>query len=389
MASEEGNDRDGETTNLRRATEEGTTREAETIIMRKTISPYDITSNDNPGSLLTHVQLKGENYDEWARALRTALRARKKFGFVDGSIKRPDEGSPDLEDWWTNNSLLVSWIMNTIESGLRSTMSHMEVARDLWEDIRERFSMVNGPRIPQLRAELVECKQRGSIIVSYFGKLKKLWEELANFEQMPMCKCGLCICNLGAVLEKKREEEKAHQFLMGLDETIYGTVRSNLLAQDPLPNLNRLYSTLIQEERVKIMSRGKEERGEVMSFAMQTDFKSRNRAEGKEKHTVCSHCNRTGHETDSCFQLIGYPDWWGDRARGTGRGNGRGRGGPRDMFGRGRGGLARANATQIFKEKGDASGLSGEQWQTLLNILNTTKIGATEKLTGKKARAFI
>ena len=35
-------------------------------LMRKTISPYDITSSDNPGNLITQVQLKGENYDEWA-----------------------------------------------------------------------------------------------------------------------------------------------------------------------------------------------------------------------------------------------------------------------------------------------------------------------------------
>lgn len=67
-------------------------------VIRKTISPYDITSNDNPGSLITQVQLKGENYDEWARSLRTTLRARKKFGFVDGSISKPDEESSDLED---------------------------------------------------------------------------------------------------------------------------------------------------------------------------------------------------------------------------------------------------------------------------------------------------
>ncbi|KAJ1438468.1 hypothetical protein SESBI_03084 [Sesbania bispinosa] len=37
--------------------------------MRRTISPYDITSNDNSGSLLTQVQFEGENYDEWAHAL--------------------------------------------------------------------------------------------------------------------------------------------------------------------------------------------------------------------------------------------------------------------------------------------------------------------------------
>ena len=166
------------------------------VVIRKTISPYDITSNDNPGSLITHVQLKGENYDEWARSLRTALRARKKFGFIDGTIGKPDDGSPDLEDWWTNNSLLVSWIMNTIEPSLRSTMSHMEVAMDLWNDIQERFSIVNGPRIQQLKAELVECKQKGLTIVTYYGKLKKLWEELVNYDQTLTCKCRLCTCNI-------------------------------------------------------------------------------------------------------------------------------------------------------------------------------------------------
>jgi len=60
--------------------------------------------------LITQIQLKGENYDEWARSLRTALRAMKKFGFIDGSIKKPLDDSTDLEDWWTINSLLVSWI---------------------------------------------------------------------------------------------------------------------------------------------------------------------------------------------------------------------------------------------------------------------------------------
>lgn len=75
------------------------------MIQRKTISPYDITVSDIPGSLITKIQLKGENYDEWARSFWIALRARKKFGFIDGTIQRPDERSPDLEDWWTNNSL--------------------------------------------------------------------------------------------------------------------------------------------------------------------------------------------------------------------------------------------------------------------------------------------
>lgn len=152
---------------------------------RKTISPCDITSLDNPGLSITQVQLIGNNYDEWGRSFRTALRARKKFDLIDGTIKRPDEKSLDLEDWWTINSLLVSWIRNTIKPTLRSTISHMEIVEDLWNDIRERFMMANGPRILQLKADLVECKQRG-------------------FEQIPVCKYGKCTCGLGAIFEKKQ-----------------------------------------------------------------------------------------------------------------------------------------------------------------------------------------
>jgi len=38
---------------------------------------------------------------------------------------------------------------------------------------------------------------------------------------------------------------------MGLDETAYGTMRSNILAQDPLSSLKKIYLILVQEEHVK------------------------------------------------------------------------------------------------------------------------------------------
>ncbi|RVW88922.1 hypothetical protein CK203_045069 [Vitis vinifera] len=202
---------------------------------RKMPTPYALTSNDNPGNIITQVQLKGENYDEWACVVRTALQAKKKYGFVDGSIKQPDNDSPELEDWWTINSMLVSWVFNTIEPTLRSTISYMENVKELWEEIKQRLSIANGLRVQQLKSDLVNCKQKGQ----------------------------------GKVLEKKQEEERVHQFLMGLDEDGYGTVRSNILSTEPLPNLNRVYAMIVQQEQEWTMTRTKEERGNPMSFAVQ------------------------------------------------------------------------------------------------------------------------
>ena len=70
--------------------------------------------------------------------------------------------------------MLVSWIRNTIDTDLRSTISHMENAKDIWEGIQERFSIATGPRIQQIKTRLNECKQCGMSMVAYYGKMKAL-----------------------------------------------------------------------------------------------------------------------------------------------------------------------------------------------------------------------
>ncbi|KAF7814920.1 retrovirus-related Pol polyprotein from transposon TNT 1-94 [Senna tora] len=235
----------------------------------KTSSFYTLSSNDNPGNLITQVQFKGDNYEEWAWAIRIALRAKKKIGFVDASITKPADDAQDLEDWWA-----------------------------------QRFSMGNGPRVQQLRTDLANCKLNGEAIVTYYGKLKMLWEELSNYEQVPVCNCTGCKCDLFGKMERKAEEDKVHQFLMGLDEEGYGTLRSNILSTNPLPNLNKVYAMTVQEERVKTVMKTKEEKSNPMSFAIQAG----NRNMGKDKSkTTCSNCKRDGHVAENCFQLIGYP----------------------------------------------------------------------------------
>ncbi|MCH83154.1 hypothetical protein A2U01_0003969, partial [Trifolium medium] len=291
--------------------------------------------------------------------------------------------------------MLVSWVLNTVEPSLRSTISYQENVKDLWEDIKERFSIGNGPRIQQIKSELAECRQTKMTMVAYYGKLKTLWDELANYQQIPICTCGECKCDIGKKLEKQREEEKVHQFLMGLDDALYGSVRSNLLATDPLPNLNRVYSTLVQEERVRSISRGKEER-DVVGFAIQARARgARGLAEPKDKYTdtPCSSCNRTGHDADNCFELIGYPEWWGDRPRREekhgARGRGRQRGGA--IHSRGRNGGFRANDVHVTGEsststndanKNALTGLSAEQWQMLVDLVSSQKGSVSDKMTG-------
>ena len=215
-----------------------------------------------------------------------------------------------------------------------------------------------------------------------------------DYDQIPICSCGKCECDIGSILAKKREEERVHQFLLGLDESLYGAVRSTLLAAEPLPPLNKVYSTLVQEERVKNVVRIKDDHSEIMALAVQGSYKGKGRGEARDKNLICTHCKKMGHEAGNCFQLVGYPDWWGERPRET-KVAGRGRGSV--SGGRGRGGVLRANVAQVATNsqapgistsmigegKQGVPDLNPEQWQSLLEIINSHKTNSATKMTGK------
>ncbi|XP_010274630.1 PREDICTED: uncharacterized protein LOC104609904 [Nelumbo nucifera] len=301
-------------------------------------SPFYLHPSDNPGVIISPVVLRGDNYDEWAKAMRTVFHAKNKIGFIEGKVTKPENEAPEIDLWWSVNSMLVAWVFNTVDPSLRSTITYMETVKELWDDLKERFSIDNGPQIYQIKSELANCKQHGQTVVAYYGKLKAMWDELGSYSKVPICTCG-CRCGAAAELVKEREEEKIHQFLMGLDDDIFGTVCSNILSMEPIPNMNKVYSMIIQEDRHRSLARGKEEQPDV---AQASQTSRDNKAASKDKTIVCNNCGRFGHEAKSCFQLIGYPDWWGDKPRGTltGRGAGRGKGG-----GRGRG-MAKPHAAQ-------------------------------------------
>ncbi|KAG7537939.1 Retrotransposon gag domain [Arabidopsis suecica] len=232
-----------------------------TEITRRRISPYDLSANDNPGSIISRPLLRGDNYEEWAINLETALYSRKKFGFLDGSIKPPTEDSPDYEDWKPINALIVSWIKMTIEPKLLSNISHKPIARDLWEHIRKRYRVSNGPRIQQLRRELANCQQVGLSIETYYGRLTKLWDSYNCYRPPLTCVCGNCTCDLSGKSERQREEDKVHDFLMGLDEDTFGIVRSNLMSLEPLPTLEFVYLKVTQDEDARIKKKKRFECG--------------------------------------------------------------------------------------------------------------------------------
>ncbi|KAG7532447.1 Reverse transcriptase RNA-dependent DNA polymerase [Arabidopsis thaliana x Arabidopsis arenosa] len=70
-------------------------------------SPYYLHPSDHPHHVLTPMLLNGDNYERWAKLTRNNLQAKRKLGFIDGTLTKPPSDSPDYPRWLQTNSMLV------------------------------------------------------------------------------------------------------------------------------------------------------------------------------------------------------------------------------------------------------------------------------------------
>ena len=118
----------------------------------------------------------------------------------------------------------------------------------MWDNLRKRYSIANTPKIHQLKTDFAACKQGSLEVVEFYSKLIGMWSELENYAKVPQCTCGKCECKIGSRITKMAQDKKTHQFLMGLNDEAFSTIRSQILALDPLPNLDVIFNMVTQEE---------------------------------------------------------------------------------------------------------------------------------------------
>lgn len=94
-----------------------------------------------------------------------------------------------------------------------------------------------------------------------------------------------CVCPAKSGTQKKEEEDKVHQFLMGLNE-IYVSVRNNLLIMNSLPSLDTIYNILLQDERQIQVTSTSQFNPESSSFNVNFSNKSQAQSILFKSHTI-------------------------------------------------------------------------------------------------------
>jgi hypothetical protein len=270
-------------------------------LIKNPSSPFFLKNGDHPGALLVSQPLTGENYNTWSRSMIVSLTAKNKMAFIDGSLPKPSPEDEAIYHAWTRcNNMIIAWILNLISKEIASSIIYIITCADMWQDLKDRFSQGNGPRIFQLQQILATLSQENLYVSQYFTKIKSIWDELDNYDPIPTCTCGGI-----RYVHEKHNRDHVFQFFMGLDDS-FSQIRGQILLNDSLPPINKVFSLVIQEDRQKEISITPLVHETPALMTKTTATKPGKWANRKEK-PICSHCGISGHTIDKCYRIHGFP----------------------------------------------------------------------------------
>ena len=156
-----------------------------------------------------------------------ALNAKNKLKIITKAYPEPDAESPLRALWERNNDMVISWILNTVTDQISNNLSFVNSASELWNELQDHYSQLDGHRIYQLSNEIAQLKQENCSIEVFYQRLKGFWDEMDALEAPYICTCN-CTCENGRLNGARENRKRLIQFLMGLDDS-YTNLRGQIL----------------------------------------------------------------------------------------------------------------------------------------------------------------
>ncbi|XP_076916032.1 uncharacterized protein LOC143575583 [Bidens hawaiensis] len=278
----------------------------ETLVSKLDISnPLYLHPSDSSTFSIINVKLKGtENYGVWANAMKLALQVKNKVGFINGKCLKSTNDEVLASHWDRCNSIVLTWILNSVCDELYAGQVYSESAFDVWEELRDTYDKVDGSIIFGMYQNINSLTQNGSSVSDYYHKLSTMWKQLDAMLQLPSCSC-----QASKSFNDFNTLIKLMQFLMGLDDA-YQPVRTNLLTRDPLPSVKAAFSIISREESHRNANGSSKTQTQNVGFVAKTNqFQDTKKGiyRGPNPNLKCTHCNKIGHTIERCFEIVGYP----------------------------------------------------------------------------------
>ncbi|RVW29625.1 hypothetical protein CK203_100964 [Vitis vinifera] len=210
------------------------------------ISPTTLESHSVQ---ITTIRLNGDNFLRWSQSVRMYIRGRGKMGYLTGEKKAPAVDDPNYAIWDAENSMVMTWLVNSMEEDISSNYMCYPTTRALENDN----------------------------VTKYFNSLKRIWQDLDLFNTYEWK-----YAEDGLHHKKTMEDNRIFKFLAGL----------NVEFDEKGPRVAIEGSTLVTT------SGGY---NKAAAFQRKSDERPR---------VWCDFCNKPRHIRENCWKIHGKPANW-------------------------------------------------------------------------------
>uniref|UniRef100_A0A2N9GQ49 Reverse transcriptase Ty1/copia-type domain-containing protein n=1 Tax=Fagus sylvatica TaxID=28930 RepID=A0A2N9GQ49_FAGSY len=279
------------------------------------------TNSESHSVQITTIRLNGDNFLRWSQSVRMYIRGRGKMGYLTGEKTAPAEADPTYATWDAENSMVMTWLVNSMEEDISSNYMCYPTAQELWENVNQMYSdLGNQSQIFELTLKLGEMRQGEDSVTKYFNSLKRVWQDLDLFNTYEW-----------KSVEDSRhhkkivEDNRIFKFLAGLNIEC-DEVRGRVIGRQPVPTIGDVFSEVRREESRRNVMLGKKGPGvAVESSALVAADANSSKAITYQRRTDdkpqvwCDYCNKPRHTRETCWKIHGKPANWksskpGDRS---------------------------------------------------------------------------
>ncbi|KAG6478362.1 hypothetical protein ZIOFF_061804 [Zingiber officinale] len=139
---------------------------------------FTMAGTGGSGLQIVSEKLSETNFASWAVAIELYVEGHDKLDILHGSKVKPDEKDPSFRTWRRDNIQLMTWILNSVISGIKQVILHNKIAYDMWKTPEQMYGRRHDMlRTYQFSSQIFKLEQGSMSVTNYFATLKGLWDE--------------------------------------------------------------------------------------------------------------------------------------------------------------------------------------------------------------------
>lgn len=109
-------------------------------------------------NLNTTYRLDGRNYLQWSQLVKTFLKGHGKISHLTGDS--PKENDPKFQAWDEEDSVIMSWLWNSMQPSISKIFMFLPTNHDIWESARKTYSkMKDAAVLYEIKTKITNTKQ--------------------------------------------------------------------------------------------------------------------------------------------------------------------------------------------------------------------------------------